>query len=68
MKSLLRVLALGSILGTQSLAANTPPRAIRPNVILITIDTVRADHIGCYGAKRSINAHARWLGPRWHRV
>src|SRR5712671_6075520 len=23
----------------------------RPNVILITIDTVRADHLGCYGAK-----------------
>ena len=22
-----------------------------PNVILITIDTVRADHVGCYGAK-----------------
>jgi len=26
----------------------SPPR---PNVILITIDTVRADHIGCYGAQ-----------------
>src|ERR1700704_3781977 len=23
----------------------------RPNVILITMDTVRADHLGCYGAK-----------------
>src|SRR6267378_276315 len=23
----------------------------RPNVILITIDTLRADHVGCYGAK-----------------
>src|SRR5579862_770877 len=23
----------------------------KPNVILITIDTVRADHVGCYGAK-----------------
>src|SRR6266567_5480725 len=23
----------------------------RPNVILITIDTVRADHVGCYGTK-----------------
>src|SRR5438132_11951057 len=23
----------------------------RPNVILITIDTARADHVGCYGAK-----------------
>jgi len=31
-------------------AATVPPRRPRPNVILITIDTVRADHIGCYGA------------------
>jgi choline-sulfatase len=23
---------------------------VRPNVILITIDTLRADHVGCYGA------------------
>src|SRR5438270_8605650 len=23
----------------------------RPDIILITIDTVRADHLGCYGAK-----------------
>jgi choline-sulfatase len=32
-------------------AAN--PKSVRtaPNVILITIDTVRADHLGCYGAK-----------------
>src|SRR5437762_1313540 len=30
-------------------SANTPKP--RPNVILITIDTVRADHVGCYGAK-----------------
>src|SRR5712692_5418090 len=26
------------------------PRKPAPNVLLITIDTVRADHIGCYGA------------------
>jgi arylsulfatase A-like enzyme/Tfp pilus assembly protein PilF len=32
------------------LAAAVPPHGARPNVILITIDTVRADHMGCYGA------------------
>jgi len=32
-------------------AAVAPSSKSRPNVILITIDTVRADHIGCYGAK-----------------
>jgi len=32
--------------------ANTPAaHKTSPNVILITIDTVRADHVGCYGAK-----------------
>src|SRR5262247_2633282 len=25
----------------------------RPNVLLITIDTLRADHLGCYGYARS---------------
>ena len=35
-----------------SFGANTPPaHKTSPNVILITIDTVRADHVGCYGAK-----------------
>ncbi len=32
------------------MAAAVPPRRAAPNVILITIDTVRADHLGCYGA------------------
>jgi len=30
---------------------NSSPSARRHNVILITIDTLRADHVGCYGAK-----------------
>jgi arylsulfatase A-like enzyme/Flp pilus assembly protein TadD len=30
--------------------AQAAPKS-RPNVILITMDTVRADHLGCYGAK-----------------
>src|SRR5207302_715243 len=32
------------------LAATPYARRTKPNVILITIDTVRADHVGCYGA------------------
>ncbi len=28
------------------------PKPARPNVILITIDTLRADHVGCYGAEQ----------------
>lgn len=31
----------------------TPPNAARPDVVLVTIDTLRADHVGCFGAKPS---------------
>ncbi len=44
---------LGLVLA-QNLAAQQAPKVVqptKPNVILITIDTVRADHVGCYGAK-----------------
>ena len=33
------------------LISSAPPVEEPPNVILITIDTVRADHLGCYGYK-----------------
>jgi choline-sulfatase len=35
----------------QTRSATTRPNANRPSVILITIDTLRADHVGCYGAQ-----------------
>jgi len=34
-------------------AAPAAGSAARPNVVLITLDTTRADHLGCYGAARS---------------
>lgn len=34
-----------------AVAANPKTAKASPSVILITIDTVRADHVGCYGAK-----------------
>ena len=43
-------LALCLILIPLGALAQTPPaRKLPPNVILVTIDTVRADHLGCYG-------------------
>ncbi len=36
---------------TPKRAAAESPSIARPNVILITIDTLRADHVGCFGAK-----------------
>ena len=33
---------------------NAPPR---PNVLLITLDTTRADHLGCYGYPKNTSPH-----------
>jgi len=40
---------LPALLVSSTLLAQTPGRNTRPNVFLITIDTLRADHVGCYG-------------------
>ena len=31
--------------------------AVSPNILLITIDTLRADHLGCYGYKEKTSPH-----------
>jgi len=41
---------LAAVSSFASAASANAPKP-RPNVILITIDTMRADHVGCYGAK-----------------
>jgi arylsulfatase A-like enzyme/Flp pilus assembly protein TadD len=40
-----------ALLFSALLISSAPPVDEAPNVILITIDTVRADHLGCYGYK-----------------
>ncbi|MGA8314141.1 MAG: sulfatase-like hydrolase/transferase [Terriglobales bacterium] len=50
MKHFFQLITLLAVLLPCGLAAAVPPRQAKPNVILITIDTVRADHVGCYGA------------------
>jgi len=47
--TLYRIAGMGLLLG-QVLAATPPAGNPAPNVILVTLDTVRADHLGCYGA------------------
>ena len=46
----------GTFLGTaawgQNSAHTAAPRNSSPDVYLITIDTLRADHVGCYGYKQ----------------
>lgn len=48
------VVAAHVVLGQNATAPrpNAPAsRPAKPNVVLITIDTLRADHVGCYGAQ-----------------
>ena len=42
---------LAALLAAPVLALASPPASDPPNVLLITLDTVRADHLGCYGYK-----------------
>jgi arylsulfatase A-like enzyme/tetratricopeptide (TPR) repeat protein len=50
-KPLLKSVACLLFLLPQLFAATASSRKLAPNVLLVTIDTVRADHIGSYGAK-----------------
>ena len=43
-----RILVVLIVLCGAKVAAQTPEK-IAPNVVLITIDTLRADHLGCFG-------------------
>ncbi len=43
---------LGALLGTVVWAQTSAPKHSPPDVYLITIDTLRADHVGCYGYKQ----------------
>ena len=47
-------------------AAKQPPRAAgtRLNVLLVTIDTLRADHLGAYGYVRRTSPHIDALARR----
>ena len=54
------LLLLLSLLSTQPASAQSKtqePPASRPNVLLIVIDTLRADHLGTYGYGRGTSPH-----------
>ena len=51
-----------------SIACAGPERtAARPNVLLLDVDTLRADHLGCYGYRRATSPRIDALAARSHR-
>jgi len=50
-------LALAALLAGCGTDCTPPPGADRPNVVLVTIDTLRADHLGCYGSVTARTPH-----------
>ncbi|HXM20939.1 MAG TPA: sulfatase-like hydrolase/transferase [Terriglobales bacterium] len=56
-----RALVPGSTPTVQANQDNSPARHEKPNVLLITMDTVRADHLSLYGYERDTTPHLRDL-------
>ncbi len=48
----LGIASLQTLASGQTSAQTQAPRSSSPDVYLITIDTLRADHVGCYGYKQ----------------
>ena len=54
MSSVLRPLTLFAALASCGGESSSPP-PVGPNVLLITVDTLRADVLGCYGSERALS-------------
>ena len=59
----LPVAALAAVLALVP-SCGVRPSGPRPNVLLITVDTLRPDHLGCYGYRRSTSPHIDALARR----
>ncbi len=59
--AILAALLIAACRGRPSPAPRPAP-SIRPNVLLITIDTLRADHLGLYGYRRHTSPHIDAFG------
>ncbi|MDP8222059.1 MAG: sulfatase [Candidatus Lernaella stagnicola] len=57
-------LLIAGAMGVLSPSALTAGEASRPNIILVSIDTVRADHVSAYGYERSTTPNIDALAKR----
>jgi arylsulfatase A-like enzyme len=54
--------------GARLRSLDSPVRVVRPlNVVLVSIDTLRADHVGCYGYNRDTTPNMDRLARKGHR-
>ena len=70
-KAFVALAAVQLALAGATLVVNRRNAPHGPNVLLITIDTLRADHLGCYGYRRNITPTIDRLakeGVRFHSV
>ncbi len=58
------MIRLRFLLAAALLLSGCGPSAPRPNLLLITIDTLRADRLGCYGYERATSPHIDRLADR----
>src|SRR5687768_1565474 len=58
---ILWILAFGCAAVSLGHQSSNPPKAQAPNLVLITIDTLRADHLECYGYKAIKTPHINGL-------
>src|SRR4051812_32150560 len=59
-----RMLVAVGVLAALGCAPRTPPASARPHVLLVTIDTLRADHVGCYGYRAAVTPTLDGLAAR----
>jgi arylsulfatase A-like enzyme len=63
-KATISVTATLAILAAAGCAAERDSGCLRPNVLLISIDTLRPDHLGCYGYDRETAPNLESLAAR----
>src|SRR4029453_11175358 len=62
------LLGAAGLLASVACARDARPTPVRPHVLLVTIDTLRADRLGCYGYRAAVTPNLDGLAARGARV